>query len=68
MARICRTLAEQLRGLGLQVELVDESFTSVEADRTLRDEGLTAAGRRKQRDGEAACLIIERYLRGAPTS
>jgi putative Holliday junction resolvase len=62
MARICRTLAEHLAGNGILVHLVDESMTSVQADGTLRQEGLKASQRRKLRDGEAAALILERYL------
>ena len=65
MARICRMLAGHLGDLGLNVDLVDESFTSIEADEQLRAQDLTAAQRRKQRDGLAACQIVERFLRGA---
>lgn len=64
MARICRTLAQHLEGNGITVHLVDESMTSVHADGALRDEGLKASQRRKLRDGEAAALILERYLGG----
>lgn len=66
MARICRTLAEHVQGNGLTVHLVDESMTSVEADYALREEGLKASQRRKLRDGEAAALILERYIFGQP--
>ncbi len=62
MARICRTLADHIVGNGMPVVLVDESMTSVEADDTLRQEGLKSSQRRKLRDGEAAALILERYL------
>ena len=67
MARICRTLAEHIVGNGIKVHLVDESMTSVQADGALRDEGLKASQRRKLRDGEAAALILERYLDGEIT-
>jgi len=67
MARICRTLAGHIIGNGIQVHLVDESMTSVQADGTLREEGLKASQRRKLRDGEAAALILERYLDDQPT-
>lgn len=64
MARICRSLADHLRGNGLAVHLVDESMTSVAADDLLRQDGLKASQRRKLRDGEAAAMILERYLNG----
>jgi putative Holliday junction resolvase len=64
MARICRTLAGLIEGNGVRVHLVDESMTSVQADGALRDEGLKASQRRKLRDGEAAALILERYIGG----
>lgn len=62
MARICRTLGDHIVGNGVPVYLVDESMTSVEADDALRMDGLKASQRRKLRDGEAAALILERYL------
>ena len=68
MARICRMLAGHLTDCGLNVQLVDESFTSVEAEAELRQTDLTAAQRRKQRDGLAACQILERFLDGASTT
>jgi putative Holliday junction resolvase len=64
MARICRTLADHIAGNGIVVHLVDESMTSVQADGALRQDGLKASQRRKLRDGEAAALILERYLDG----
>ncbi len=60
--RLCRTLADKLRAQGLDVALVDESLTSVEAEANLRTTGEPAAHRRRRRDGEAACLILERYF------
>jgi len=62
MARICRTLGDHIAGNGTPVYLVDESMTSVQADDALRGDGLKASQRRKLRDGEAAALILERYL------
>ncbi|AIE84423.1 Holliday junction resolvase RuvX [Fimbriimonas ginsengisoli] len=61
MARICRQLAGHLEELGRPVYLVDERLTSAEAERTLLDSGLKGSERRKRRDAEAACLILERY-------
>lgn len=62
MARVCQTVAEHLRGYGLRVELIDERYSSVEAEATLRQEDLRASQRRKLRDGEAARILLERYL------
>lgn len=62
MARICRMLAGHLEDLGFTVHLVDETLSSVEAENVLFEAGLKASQRRKARDGEAACRIIERYL------
>ena len=62
MARICRTLGEHISGNGVTVHLVDESMSSVQADKLLREDGLKASQRRKLKDGEAAALILERYL------
>ncbi len=64
MARICRKLGSHIEAGGITVRLVDESMTSVQADSILRDESLKASRRRRLRDGEAAALILERYLDG----
>jgi len=64
MARICRQLAGHLEDLGRTVHLVDETLSSVQAEQSLFDGGLKASERKKKRDGEAACLILERYLNG----
>lgn len=62
MAKICRRVADLLQASGHEVRCVDESLSSVEAERALRDDGLKASERRKLKDGEAARLILERYL------
>jgi len=67
MARICRQLAGHLEELGRTVYLVDESLSSVEAEKALFESGLRASERKRKRDGEAACLILERYLNGQKT-
>lgn len=69
MARICRQLAEHLNSLNWKVHLVDESLSSVQAEQTLLlQDDLKASQRKKRRDGEAACLILERYLAEGPVS
>lgn len=62
MERICRKLGDLLVEHGWAVDLVDEAFTSEEADSELRSYGLKASERRKQRDGEAAKRIYQRWM------
>jgi putative holliday junction resolvase len=62
MARICRQLGELIAAEGLDVQWVDEGMSSVVAENHLFDAGLKASQRRKKRDGEAAILILERYV------
>lgn len=66
MARIARTLKEHLEALGMIVHLVDESLSSVEAETAMFEAGLKASERKKRRDGEAACRILERYMTELP--
>lgn len=66
MARIARTLAGHLEQLGCRVHLVDESLTSVQAESTMAEAGMKASDRRKRRDSEAACLILERFMEAGP--
>ena len=62
MARVMRQFGALIAAEGWRVEFVDESFTSVEAETTLLAADLKGSERRKRRDGEAACRILERYL------
>lgn len=62
MARICRILAEHVREAGIVVYTVDESFSTHEAEESLRRTELKASGRRKRRDGESARIILERFF------
>ena len=69
MAAAARAFADELAEVsGLPVELLDERWTSLEADRALRDSGRSAR-RRKRRKGEvdsvAAALILGTYLERA---
>ena len=48
--------------LGLPVHLVDERWTSVEAERALRDGGRRARDRRGRVDAVAATLILRSWL------
>lgn len=62
MARVCQTVAGLLRDKGIEVVLVDERYTSIEAEAALRQEDLKASQRRRLRDGESAGILLERYL------
>jgi putative holliday junction resolvase len=83
MARICRRLGGLLADHGVEVCFVDESYSSLEAERNLRLdhqgqdapdthalEGhgtvLKASQIRKLKDGEAARLILERFIAEGP--
>jgi len=55
--------AEKLRRrLSCPVELRDERLTSVEANRTLREAGLSIGKRRRAVDRVAAVLLLQSYL------
>jgi putative transcription antitermination factor YqgF len=60
MARVCGMLADHLRTHGWQVDLVDESFTSIQADERMVE--LKGSQRRKRKDSEAAAIILERFF------
>ena len=65
MASKAKAFAELIRGLGVDVELVDERLTSYEAEGILKQAGLNWRRRKKKVDALAACLILESYLRKA---
>ena len=62
MAKVCERLAEELRSHGITVFEVDESLTSIDAEKRLRELGWTAAQRDRYKDSESACLILERFF------
>lgn len=62
MARICRTVAGHIASAGIPVSFVDERLTSVAAEHSLREQDLKASQRRRLKDGEAARLILERFM------
>lgn len=62
MAKAARLLGAHLEAKGHHVHYVDESLSSVQAEQTLLEAGLKASERRRKRDGEAACLILERFM------
>lgn len=55
-------LSLALKDYGLKVIEVDEALTSVDGNERLKTIGMKASHRRKIRDTQAACLIIERYF------
>lgn len=56
-------MAERLRGLtGLEVDLVEESFTTQKALRARQEMGMNRKKRQKPVDAEAAAIILQGYL------
>lgn len=63
MSRRAAKFAEELRRwLSCPVELWDERLTSVEANRRLRESGLSLGKRRHAVDRVAATLLLQSYL------
>ncbi len=50
------------RRTGLDVVLVDERLTTVEANRILEDTGVALSGRKEHIDKMAAAIILQNYL------
>jgi len=64
-AATARTFAAAVAGAtGLPVELADERFTSVSAERVLVEAGLSGRRRRAVRDRVAAAVLLQAYLDG----
>lgn len=63
LTRRAQRFARQLQGrFGLPVSLVDERYTSVEAESSLRGSGARRALREKRIDSAAAQLILQQYF------
>lgn len=63
MTARCRRFAHQLEGrYRLPVQLVDERFSSSEADARLAEEGLDWRARKEQIDAVAAQIILQDYF------
>ncbi|MDE1941896.1 MAG: Holliday junction resolvase RuvX [Betaproteobacteria bacterium] len=61
--RQCRNFATELESrTGLPTALVDERYTSLEADAALREQGYTQQQRAEAEHAEAAALILRSYL------
>ena len=63
MTALARRFASRLQGrFGIETRLVDERFTSVEAEQQMRDLGVDARKLRAKVDQLAAKLILESYF------
>ena len=66
-AAAARALASQLReATGVTVDLHDERFSTVAAERIMREGKASAKKRRSERDKVAAAIILSEYLMGRP--
>jgi len=62
-AKKVKGLAKKLNELGLIVELVDERFSTDEADHILREKGKGWKERKDKRDAVAAAIILNSYIK-----
>lgn len=62
MSRVCAMLGAELSNLGWDVSLVDESFSSVQAEVFLQEADLKGSQRKRMRDGAAAAIILDRFF------
>lgn len=58
-ARFCQRLAD---ATGVEVELIDERLTSLQAERQLAEAGRTRTEVKARVDGEAAAIILQQWL------
>ena len=66
-AKSAQTFAERLRAaLSVPVDLIDESFSTVEAEEVLLEADLSRARRREVIDKLAAAVILRRWLDTQP--
>ena len=65
-AKSCLRFKEDLLKLNpnLEIEMVDESYSTIEADEKLKETGLSYEKRKEIIDEMAAVVILERYLGG----
>lgn len=63
-----RRVAANLAGAGIQTELVDESWSSRDAEQVLREMGKSRRTAKEKVDAIAASLILRNYLEGASRS
>jgi len=60
-SKVVRRFGAILEDQGFVVRYADESLSTHEAEDHLFDSGLSAATRKKMRDSEAACVILQRF-------
>jgi len=66
-ARRAITFAHELcEAAGLEVELVDERLTTVEASRRLRDGGKSSRSQKALIDGASAAVLLQAWLDARP--
>jgi putative holliday junction resolvase len=58
-ARFCQRLAN---ATGVEIELIDERLTSLQAERLLADAGASRAEIKARVDGEAAAIMLQQWL------
>jgi len=63
--RFARAFYDERVERSVEVVLIDEAYSSSEASERLALSGVKKAERKARLDGEAACIIIERFLDGA---
>lgn len=64
-ARLVEDEIDELRtALDVPIEVYDERFTTVSADRSMRERGMKAPARRKVVDGVAAAVLLQAWLDG----
>ena len=63
-AAVRRFAAEVGAATGLPIDLLDERFTTVSAERVLVEAGLNGRRRREIRDRVAAAVLLQSYLDG----
>lgn len=60
---LARSWASRVKEIsGLPVHFVDESYTSVEAERQLREEGIDTATNKDRIDERSAMILLEQFL------
>jgi len=60
--KLVRQVVDALRGQGVRVEIWDERFSSVEAERVLIGAGRRRNRRRSERDRVAATIILQGWI------
>ncbi|MBI4957232.1 MAG: Holliday junction resolvase RuvX [Myxococcales bacterium] len=62
--RATRFAAAVCQATGVEVELVDERLTTVQAERSLAEQGASTSERIARRDGAAAAILLQSWLDG----